>query len=56
MVATATVAAGAFVEVLRRRQPAQFEGLVQVTLDGLSETMQLFLRIQETPRDGIVEQ
>jgi hypothetical protein len=54
--AAAAAAAGAFFQIGGHRQPAQFNRLGNMFLDGTLDRVQFFLRVEETARHGIAQQ
>src|SRR5262249_59481614 len=52
----AAVAAGTAVEIFGARDPAQFQRLVDIAVDGLLDLVQFLLRIEKASSDRVVEQ
>ena len=53
---TAAAATTAAVQIFRRRDAAEFNRLADVLLDEVLQFVHLFLRVEETAGDGILEQ
>jgi hypothetical protein len=53
MVAAAAVTAGPFFEIFGRREAAEFEGFVDLLVDGLLDVMEMLLGVEEIAGDGI---